>query len=517
MHPPCGILTIPDIGTMTLPTLQTVLTSHTRSVSMGWQDPYVGWADRLALATLFVSILLSAKYLQQRRYAKSRGCLSSCRQAPVKDPFIGLDFIYESLFRGTPERGLQTSFQNFAQLGSTYTVSRWTSQAIHTCDSRNIKHILATGFEDFELPKVRVSVLQDLLGTGIFTLDGPSWSRARGLLRPALKRQKTDVLPAILERHVGTLLRRVPRDGTPFDLQPLFFGFTMDVATEFFMGHSICMLGGTGLDKAQQFVDDYMICSEEATKKMHLGPLSHFRFNSAAQCAKKRVFQYVDEYIDRSLLLLRDEDDDNRRNAGGGNFMQVLAASIDNRKALREQVLHILLASRDTTASLLSNLFFMLAKKPGIYAKLREEVLDGAVGTGIPTPDQLKDMRYLKWCVNECKLPASRRPLFMCSTNSWDKKNCGYIPSSLRMPARQAATRPSLVAAAGTETHHYSCERARLSSITSTQCTETTVYSALSPRSLSPSAGMDSGRGGITYPSTVGHACASAVSIHPPS
>ena len=381
---------------------------------MGWQDPYVGWADRLALAALFVSILLLANYLQERRYAKFRGCLSSCRQAPVKDPFIGLDFVYERLFRGTPERGLQTSCQNFAQLGSTYTVKRWTSQAIHTCDSRNVRHVLAAGFADFELPKVRVSVLQDLLGTGIFTLDGPSWSRARGLLRPALMKQKMDALPAILEFHVEALLGRIPRDGTRFDLQPLFFGFTMDVATAFFMGRSTCMLGGTGVDKAQQFVDDYMLCSEEATKKMRLGPLSGFRFNSAAQRAKKRVLQYVDEYIDRSLLLLReeeedddDDDDDNHKNGrrnAGGNLMQVLAASVDNRKALRDQVLHILLASRDTTASLLSNLFFMLAKKPGIYAKLREEILNGAVGTGIPTPDQLKDMRYLRWCVNECKL-----------------------------------------------------------------------------------------------------------------
>jgi cytochrome P450 len=252
-------------------------------------------------------------------------------------------------------------------------------------------------------------------------------------------KQKMDVLPAILERHVEALLRSIPRDGTPFDLQPLFFGFTMDVATAFFMGHSTCMLGetgGTGVDKAQQFVDDYMLCSEEATKKMRLGPLSHFRFNSAAQRAKKRVFQYVDEYIDRSLLFLCDEDDDNQKNAGG-DFMQVLAASVDNRKALRDQVLHILLASRDTTASLLSNLFFMLAKKPGIYAKLREEVLDSALGTGIPTPGQLKDMRYLKWCVNECK-PLASRPLFICSTNSWTKalRLHPVIPSNGRQASR---------------------------------------------------------------------------------
>jgi cytochrome P450 len=55
-------------------------------------------------------------------------------------------------------------------------------------------------------------------------------------------------------------------------------------------------------------------------------------------------------------------------------FLNELAKETDNREELRDQILNVLLAGRDTTASLLSNMFFELARHPEIYAKLREEV-----------------------------------------------------------------------------------------------------------------------------------------------
>ncbi|KAI9896714.1 hypothetical protein N3K66_008886 [Trichothecium roseum] len=269
--------------------------------------------------------------------------------------------------------------------------------------------MLVTAFDDFELPKVRVSVMSSLLGIGIFTLNGTSWSRARSVLKPSLARSKMDALPGILDKHFGAFMRHVSPTTTTetaartatrtiIDLQPLFFAITMDVATEFLFGRSTGMLdsdkGTNEYDK--QFLDDYMFCSEEAVKRMRMGPLSRFQYSKPANEAKRRVFAYVDKYIEESLA----------RNARRGsaisdnNVLTELADAIGDRKLLRDQVLHILLASRDTTASLLSNLFFVLARKPDMYQRLRQEVVN-ALGSGQPTFAQLKDMTYLKWCVNE--------------------------------------------------------------------------------------------------------------------
>ncbi|GIK06294.1 hypothetical protein Aspvir_001941 [Aspergillus viridinutans] len=61
--------------------------------------------------------------------------------------------------------------------------------------------------------------------------------------------------------------------------------------------------------------------------------------------------------------------------------------------------MNVLLAGRDTTASLLGNLFFMLAKKPEIWNRLRAEIasLEGRA----PTYEELRGLRYVQCCINE--------------------------------------------------------------------------------------------------------------------
>lgn len=71
---------------------------------------------------------------------------------------------------------------------------------------------------------------------------------------------------------------------------------------------------------------------------------------------------------------------------------------------MRSEILNILLAGRDTTASLLTNLFFVLARRPDIVAKLRHEItatLGSSDPSTLPTPSQLKDLPYLRACINE--------------------------------------------------------------------------------------------------------------------
>jgi cytochrome P450 len=74
--------------------------------------------------------------------------------------------------------------------------------------------------------------------------------------------------------------------------------------------------------------------------------------------------------------------------------------STTDPKQLRDELLNILLAGRDTTASLLSNTFHVLARRPDIWKKLKAEVdeLQGAR----PDYETLRNMKYLKYLLNEC-------------------------------------------------------------------------------------------------------------------
>ncbi|PIG87002.1 cytochrome P450 alkane hydroxylase [Aspergillus arachidicola] len=62
-------------------------------------------------------------------------------------------------------------------------------------------------------------------------------------------------------------------------------------------------------------------------------------------------------------------------------------------------LISVRLAGRDATGNLLGNLFFMLAKNPVIWTKLRAEV---DVLQNRPPTYELRGMRYVQCCVNEC-------------------------------------------------------------------------------------------------------------------
>lgn len=368
----------------------------------------------LFLFSLFVIYTFHYKchQIHQRQFSRSKGCKDAQSKAPVKDRFIGLDFIYDCLFTKSIEKYLDYTYKTFQQLGSTYVCQRWTWEATYTCDSRNIKHILASGFDDFKLPRLRVNAMMGLLGSGIFTLNGHSWSHARSVLRPCFAKQNKEDMISMLETHFQALLRRIPLDGTTVDLQPLFFWLTMDFATNFLMGHSTHVLDrASSHAKEKQFVDDYLTCSTEIVRKMQLGPLQMFSFNFSAMRARSRVFQYIDDFISASLDKGQDEEEATDSSC---NVLQGLEVVTPDRKQLRDQILHILVASRDTTACLLSNLFFVLSRKPHIYEKLRHEVLSVA-GTEPATSNQLNNMEYLKWCVQECKSRILNSSSISCS------------------------------------------------------------------------------------------------------
>ncbi len=85
-------------------------------------------------------------------------------------------------------------------------------------------------------------------------------------------------------------------------------------------------------------------------------------------------------------------------------FLEALASETRDPIELRSQLLNILLAGRDTTASLLGWLFFLLIRHPAVFSKLRQTVLDEFGSYNSPqgiTFASLKNCRYLQYCLNE--------------------------------------------------------------------------------------------------------------------
>lgn len=111
---------------------------------------------------------------------------------------------------------------------------------------------------------------------------------------------------------------------------------------------------------------------------------------------------FIQPYIDRVLSLTPSELD--QKLSKRETFLDALARFTRDPRVLRDQLVAVLLAGRDTTATTLSFCIFELARNPHVVAKLRQEI-STRLGLGPsaqkPSYTDLKDMRYLNAVLNE--------------------------------------------------------------------------------------------------------------------
>lgn len=134
-----------------------------------------------------------------------------------------------------------------------------------------------------------------------------------------------------------------------------------------------------------------------------------FSANTNFDKACKTVHDFADKFV-YNALAHRASEDAQEKPPGRYVFLNELAKVTNDPRQLRDELLNILLAGRDTTASLLSNTFHVLARRPDIWAKLKAEVDE--LGGEKPDYDTLRNMKYVKYLLNECKTPLpSSHPL----------------------------------------------------------------------------------------------------------
>lgn len=346
-------------------------------------------------------------YLARRRMIKENGC-KPCPHVFHKDPIFGLDVLRLNLVNSKKRRILKANLERFDRFKSnTYHSKIMGMPMIITIEPENIKTLLSLKFKDYSFG-ARYEAFYPLLGDGIFNSDGERWANSRHLLRPSFVREQVADLDSF-ERHMKLLLKAIPRDGSTIDLQPLFFRLTIDTATEFLFNHSTNSLRMVGQDEENNedaiFARAFSYAQDDTMTKVRLGFLDRLRKNTKGKDAIRICHAYVDKWVDDAVRWR--EENDAEKAAGRENeeeryiFIHELAKQTNDKKMIRDELMNILLAGRDTTAGLLSNMFFEIAKQPHVWARIREEIasLDGRM----PTYEELRNLKYVKWCLNECK------------------------------------------------------------------------------------------------------------------
>ncbi|KAF7596528.1 hypothetical protein BBP40_001401 [Aspergillus hancockii] len=353
---------------------------------------------------LYTITALQRKY-NQYRIARANNCQPVQVQV-AKDPFLGLDNIWDNLDAAKNHILLERGLSGFRQYGNTFRARRLRTPIIVTREPQNIKTILSLKFKDYGLGN-RINSFGPLLGHGIFTTDGEHWAQSRAMIRPNFVKDQVAHLD-IFEELMADLLALIPTDGSTVDLQELFFCYTIDSATEFLFGHSVQSLKkrlSGALTDEHDFASAFNYAQDAIAKNTRLGPLRVlFRDRKAERC-NRVCHELVEQFVEKALKYRANYDEEKAAVDHEGDkkgrylFLQGLAQQTGDRTRIRDELMNVLLAGRDTTASLLSNMFFMLAKNPRAWENLREEVasLEGRA----PTYAQLRNLTYLKYCMNE--------------------------------------------------------------------------------------------------------------------
>ena len=191
-----------------------------------------------ALGFLLAAVWACHKSIARLRL-KNRMLEKNCEAAPSLQPwlpFFGIDFLAAKSREITKRNWLDFSKSYFTHpYLKTFQLNLLNKSILFTLDPENIKIIHATNSRSWGIPPVRQQRVAPLIGDGVFTKNGADWAHSRKLLRPSFERSQLNDL-SFLETHVQDLLLKVPRNGSPVDLQGLFNTLTMRTAGEFLLG-----------------------------------------------------------------------------------------------------------------------------------------------------------------------------------------------------------------------------------------------------------------------------------------
>ncbi|KAI9691666.1 MAG: hypothetical protein M1822_007738 [Bathelium mastoideum] len=265
-----------------------------------------------------------------------------------------------------------------------------------TREPEHIKTMLTGKFADYGKGPEFHRIWSPFLGDSIFTTDHEQWAHSRSLIRPMFMKSRVSDLE-IFEKWTGVMMSKFPGSGQTFDIMDLFYRMTLDVTTDFLLGNSIDSLN----NPQAKFVEAFSHVQRMQMLFTVLAPVERLVPHASYYRGIKVIEDFIIPFIDRTLALPQWELNKLSSSEKEFSFLHALAGYTRDPKVIRDQVIAVLLAGRDTTAATLSWTIYEASRYPKVWAKLRQETLDVVGPHRMPTYEDLKNMKYLTHTINE--------------------------------------------------------------------------------------------------------------------
>ncbi|KAH6603733.1 hypothetical protein Trco_008508 [Trichoderma cornu-damae] len=302
-------------------------------------------------------------------------------------------------------RSLQTAQNRFQLFGHTFSGVVMGQFFITTIDPENVKALLLSRFSDFDSGKK--SLFGPFIGDSILTTDGAIWKHSRALVRPHLRKDLIEDFSK-LEGHLQNLFACIPQDGSTVDLQQLFFRLTFDNVVELILNEKVSTLSCQPGSHLHKVIEAFDKVGKLVNRRAALGPLLPFYQDTEMDATCKILHAFVDGIVEKAYNKRKAQQDCEPSQS----FLESMLHNTDDLVKIRFEVLGLLLAGRDTVASVMSNLFFVLAQRSDIWKQLQIEV--ERLKKGKPTYDDIKGLKYLRQVINESEWhPYTRYEIFI--------------------------------------------------------------------------------------------------------
>ncbi|MEL6342642.1 MAG: cytochrome P450 [Myxococcota bacterium] len=252
---------------------------------------------------------------------------------------------------------------------------------------RHVQHVLVRDANRYSKATRGQALLVHILGRGLLTSSGDFWKRQRRIAQPAFRRAVIAGFAETMRTATLDLVADLRANPGPINLNEVMSRLTLRIAGETLFSQDISARGDTVGENLSHLVEDFT--------RLGTHPLPGWeRFPTPKNLAFNRALQELDRVVFEIIRQRRSE-------APVADLLGLFMAAVDDDdgsgmtdQQLRDEVLTMLLAGHETTASAMTWTLMLLSQHPAIARRLYTEV------SALP-PERAWEAPYVKQVVEE--------------------------------------------------------------------------------------------------------------------
>lgn len=247
----------------------------------------------------------------------------------------------------------------------------------------HVRHVLVDNNRNYSKETHTNQMFHTLVAGGLLTSEGEVWRRERRMMQPAFHHTRLEALDTMIAEAADAVLdrwRAFQQAGQPIDVAREMAALTLTVTTRALFGVNL----GDEIRQVGEFVNNSIALLEKPSDPM-----------------LKEAISGLKVIVDRIVQSRKQDFSD------GGDLLSSMILARDSEtgeamsdEQLRNQIMTLMLAGYDTTASALTWTWYLLSQNPAAAERLRLEVRS-TLGDRPPRYTDLERLPYTRMVLNE--------------------------------------------------------------------------------------------------------------------